>query len=572
MKSWVILFLIVVTAACVEPDKQETEVQEMTEDQETPQYWEYQTCGSVSLEPIIDEGKVYVSSHDGVVYCLDQATGELLWRTETDVPVQRIMVDDSLLLIGTDTIHAVDNKSGSGLWELCSLKDIKTVVLQNDLYVVTKDKLFCIAKEGTLLWEASLPLHVFAERMLVLHEDFLLVEEATNLIGCYSTEGRPLWQIHIQEEHGHPLLFAEDKTAFIVSGALYAVQISSGKQKWILKRDSPLVNPVLTDSNIVVKSGEALICVDRNTGHTTWEIPFSSKCPGYAVVGKRLYFPADKKGVSSVIREQDGVLLVSIDKQVLAVAGTRENIIFSTTEGVFCYNNSTGKVLWEYSNYYYMCRQVTLCDDAACMVSDSGMVYYFPLSIEAPFPRLTGENVYTQSLGRVKSIRIKWFLDYTLRTIFGEVYIVWEDGRYVVVESYEDGTTYMTGEKCFTGKIIPEELVDKFYSSMDDLYINSQHEEDHLIAGTHIYVEVELERGQKIYLEPGYDMDSFVPWTVTCGGVTVLQYSGRLSVAFKEIMREVGWGYREEFRTLHMWGVVRSGFCENPVGLLELLL
>ncbi len=42
--------------------------------------WSFTTEGPVRLAPVLAEGKLYVGSDDGCVYCLDAAAGRLLWK------------------------------------------------------------------------------------------------------------------------------------------------------------------------------------------------------------------------------------------------------------------------------------------------------------------------------------------------------------------------------------------------------------------------------------------------------------------------------------------------------------
>ena len=49
-------------------------------DQRGFEHWVYTTEGPVRLAPFYYEGKIYVGSDDGYVYCLDAQTGKEIWR------------------------------------------------------------------------------------------------------------------------------------------------------------------------------------------------------------------------------------------------------------------------------------------------------------------------------------------------------------------------------------------------------------------------------------------------------------------------------------------------------------
>ena len=46
--------------------------------------WSYTTGGPVTSSPAVVDGKVYVGSDDGKVYCLDALTGAHIWNYTTD--------------------------------------------------------------------------------------------------------------------------------------------------------------------------------------------------------------------------------------------------------------------------------------------------------------------------------------------------------------------------------------------------------------------------------------------------------------------------------------------------------
>ena len=52
--------------------------------------WRFYTEGPVRLAPTVANGKVYVGADDGFVYCLDGATGELVWKKMTGKENRRV--------------------------------------------------------------------------------------------------------------------------------------------------------------------------------------------------------------------------------------------------------------------------------------------------------------------------------------------------------------------------------------------------------------------------------------------------------------------------------------------------
>jgi hypothetical protein len=138
-----------------------------------------------------------------------------------------------------------------------------------------------------------------------------------------------------------------------------------------------------------------------------------------------------------------------------------------------------------------------------------------------------------------------------------------------VVDSYEDGTVYVTGERYFNGKEIPRELVQSVYESITNGYTHSAHTLIEYPPYVRITVELELETGENMTLVSGRDISQFIPWTITFRGHQMTQYSGEISMAVRALMDEIGWGFKE-WDVFQQWGYVEEGFCESPLSLSDL--
>ncbi|MEO2013077.1 MAG: PQQ-binding-like beta-propeller repeat protein, partial [Fuerstiella sp.] len=102
--------------------------------------WSFQTAGPVKYPPTIAQDRAYVGSADGFAYCLEAATGRLLWRFRA-APVERrlmiygslsstwpvntgVLVHDGVAYFGAGIVdhdgtyvYAVDAASGQLVWE-----------------------------------------------------------------------------------------------------------------------------------------------------------------------------------------------------------------------------------------------------------------------------------------------------------------------------------------------------------------------------------------------------------------------------------------------------------------------
>jgi len=81
--------------------------------------WNYTTSYNVFSSPAVANGKVYIGSEEGSVYCLDASTGAKLWNYTTKAPVfNAAAVADGQVYIGSedDNVYCLDSSTGAKLW------------------------------------------------------------------------------------------------------------------------------------------------------------------------------------------------------------------------------------------------------------------------------------------------------------------------------------------------------------------------------------------------------------------------------------------------------------------------
>jgi outer membrane protein assembly factor BamB len=124
--------------------------------------WTFTTGGPVDSSPSIVDGRVYIGSDEGALYCLDQFTGELIWdyRTFMEQPSSPAVVDGRVY-VGSSYkdkgyVHALDAVAGAVLWRFVTdgpigssptVVDNRVYVGSNDTYIYGLD-----AINGSLIW------------------------------------------------------------------------------------------------------------------------------------------------------------------------------------------------------------------------------------------------------------------------------------------------------------------------------------------------------------------------------------------------------------------------------------
>ena len=216
------------------------------------------------------------------------------------------------------------------------------------------------------------------------------------------------------------------------------------------------------------------MCVDRRTTEIAWEkaSDFWSCFFGVISDSNTLSLAAYRSPISFItdeytplrgaliVREADGGPIVELEGAVFSAAVGGEKALFSTENGLLCFDAATGKQLWNSGDHDYPHRGITIKDERAYVGSDDGKVYSFLL--ENPFPFAESGDIPDYSeLGEIRSIHVDYFLSYCIGGLTkGEVHLVLQDDGMYAVTGYEE-QLHMEGEKNFDFERMYSAPVDK---------------------------------------------------------------------------------------------------------------
>jgi len=127
--------------------------------------WSYRTGHHIHSSPAVTDGKVYIGSYDGKVYCLNAVDGNRIWMYSTGVSIDSSpVVADGKVYIGAQNgeifcLDAVGNTGGTTnlIWSYTTGGWVQSspAVADGKVYIASSDekKIYCLnAADGSFIW------------------------------------------------------------------------------------------------------------------------------------------------------------------------------------------------------------------------------------------------------------------------------------------------------------------------------------------------------------------------------------------------------------------------------------
>lgn len=104
-------------------------------------------------DPLTSEGRVFIGCGDGKIYCLNSASGEIVWGYQTDgLMRQRPILENGILYAfvrDTYIWYAIDASTGQLIWRGNANTDESLFVCGDVRPVIANGKLWCIDAQNT---------------------------------------------------------------------------------------------------------------------------------------------------------------------------------------------------------------------------------------------------------------------------------------------------------------------------------------------------------------------------------------------------------------------------------------
>jgi eukaryotic-like serine/threonine-protein kinase len=267
--------------------------------------------GAISSVPAISGNNVFFGSDDGNIYCCNAINGMVLWKRNTSnfVRTSPAVVNDRIYIGGHNKKLMCLDTNGNWLWNFTT-GDIITsspAIYNNKIYVGSHDGTFyCIDTQGNLLWGNNTGFPIEYAPAIMNGKVYLSVSKT---IYCFNADtGASLsgWPIEKQQTlttapspgYGNVYVGAG---YFPPSMILYCINATHGTTVWTKNFiDSVWSTPVIADNKVyVVLSGGAIKCMDAqgdsNQGTTLlWN---------YSADSHKYHYPALYDGKFYVVKD-----------------------------------------------------------------------------------------------------------------------------------------------------------------------------------------------------------------------------------------------------------------------------
>ncbi|HME54493.1 MAG TPA: PQQ-binding-like beta-propeller repeat protein [Candidatus Lokiarchaeia archaeon] len=329
---------------------------------ETGPAWTYDTYDHVYSSPAVANGRVYVCSEIGKIYCINAVTGAYIWGTSIGSSVDTSpAVAGGRVYVGSSNhkLYCFNASTGAQIWNYTTGYTILTsspAVTGGRVYVGSHDmKVHCVnATNGTSMWNCT----------------------ALNAIDASPA--------------------VADGQVFIIDDAVHCINATTGTLKWSNRMSNHGVSsPTIANGRVYAGNFDhQLICLNETTGAVIWNntgIGINSVTSTPAISGGCVYIGGQLasggnfyclKATTGEIVWQNASNNYYIDSSPAVACG--RVYAGSSDYKVYCLNATTGFFAWAYTTGDVVWSSPAISGGHVYVGSMDGKLYCLPM-IMIPF-------------------------------------------------------------------------------------------------------------------------------------------------------------------------------------------
>jgi outer membrane protein assembly factor BamB len=301
--------------------------------------WKFITGGPIRFTPTVYQGRVYVGSDDGTVYCLDGSSGKPIWTYRPDYASTKIMIHNRLCSVCPVRTSVLVDK-GVAYWGAGMFSGEQTGLQR---YVTA-----CRADNGQVLWQHSPPKPLQGHPLA--SEQYLFMPAGKSTPVFFSRQDGAFqgdFNKSNTRQGGSYVILSPDNTLYFGPHYSEAGSYVGQYNAQTLAEETVAWGPgnrlVVTSSASFYASDAALSKYRRAEKKRLWTVP--SDYPFALILASDLLFAGGTDGVAA-FRASDGkrVWKAPVSGRVYDLAVAEQCLFVSTDQGnIYCFKSSESK-------------------------------------------------------------------------------------------------------------------------------------------------------------------------------------------------------------------------------------
>ncbi len=322
--------------------------------------WLFQASDTV-YNTVLSDGMVFFVDVKKNVYCLDEDSGKLRWKTSLkDLSAQfaphdrsagkvkyPLIMGDRLILSDNFIIYCLNKHNGKPLWARTGMRDEKEL-FDKDSPIHKKTPRWQPGAERS--WDPARHQNVIVDGIYsdpVINRDMVYYGTRNVFISREISQGHIKWDNgNIKSYSGFPsfydnYIFTQSMDYLKNSYSLYCLEADTGAVKWSKTIPKPvqIFSPVVYRGNVYLANGRALLCLNLADGSKAWEREYPdiiTSNPSFTAqsilftIGNRqvaVVDPLDGKVLSEIdLGEKSSPYYVTVRDQVYVVGSFKKKI------------------------------------------------------------------------------------------------------------------------------------------------------------------------------------------------------------------------------------------------------
>ena len=267
------------------------------------QLWNY-TTGGTDSSPAVADGKVYIGSYDAKVFCLDALTGVQIWNyTTIDTVTSSPTIVDGRVYVGSfgARVYCLDAMTGAHIWNRTTggAVDSSPAVVGGKVYVGSNDGIVhCLdAATGEPVWDCIAGLSIFSSPVVV--DNRLYVGADNGTFYCLDAMfGTVIWKHYVGGSvYSSPAVANGRVYVGSENGQIICFYTLTGEWAWNQTIGATDSSPAVADNKVYIGSSDNKVyCYDATTGLPVWTYTTGSPIWSSPAVADGMVFIGSENG------------------------------------------------------------------------------------------------------------------------------------------------------------------------------------------------------------------------------------------------------------------------------------